>query len=97
MKNTYFMKSTTFNGEPLTALYCLNTDQIFIEDGGDGTSSECEDWEVVAEYASKIFETKLADLNDVALEIICFGEIFDESEDKKFGSGAAAWIAAQEE
>lgn len=95
MKNTYFITHTTFNGESIAALYCEDTNQIFIEDGGDGTSSECEDWEVVVEYASKIFEAELDSLDAVAAEIVHRGS--ELTEDDCYGSGAAAWIAANEE
>lgn len=95
MKNTYFIANRIFSGESIAALYCEDTNQIFIEDGGDGTSSECEDWEVVVEYASKVFETELDSLDAVAAEIMHNGS--ELTEDDCYGSGAAAWIAAQEE
>lgn len=98
MKNTYYITTTEFNGESIAALYCEDTNQIFIEDGGDGTSSECEDWEVVVEYASKIFETELDSLDAVAAEIMKNGRPLEADEaDDTYGSGAAAWIAANEE
>lgn len=95
MKNTYFITYASLNSEGYAILYCKETNQIFMEDGGDGSSSECEDVETLVAYATQLFGAGFYDLDDIVAEILHSGS--ELTEDDCYGSGAATWIAAQEE
>lgn len=91
MKNTYYIATTKWGA----ALYCKESGQLFLEDGGDGTSSECEDADTILAYAAQLFGKEFSDLDEIAEEIVKNGWLLEA--DDTYGNSAAAWIAANEE
>lgn len=91
---TFYIYNTALEGQSCEALYCPETNSVFLADCGDGLSSETEDNDTVIDYARTFFEDEeISGVDDIIEIIKRRGHIL--TEDDGYGSAAAAWIAAK--
>lgn len=96
MKNRYYFYKNTVDGFTYESLYCLEMDQIYLGDNGDGMTSSCDDEDSLVSWAREIFGDNIEVPEDISNFIMGNGEIIS-SLDGISSESIREWIKSNEE